>query len=331
MFSHIYQFAQSIGIDADAAVLAYERIRTPVVVTLDDHGGFTLSIDEHTYWLPTSPYNSAAASPGLFRLGADTVHRVVPSKKSKKLDGEKQKLFVELLNDAKDKVGGPAIDFPTGYRQLAPFESIVQFCGRINRHGHNPGLSPAYVFENPDYRLRDIHYTIGSQEVRNLINQFGGMDIYGKRFRDAYYRQIDLNTNNTRKLKQNEDDRMNIVWENSLNAARRFLSFRAVGQTYRLISDFSTSVVAYRKGELPAVRAALAAILDWNKKQSDKESDWQFIRSHQISMHQAQVENLIKKGHNQIEEVFDGYSGLYLYHGEYSELLGVSLADIGAE
>lgn len=236
-----------------------------------------------------------------------------------------------LLISTQSIEAGVDIDFPIGYRQLAPFESIVQFCGRINRHGRNPGLSPAYVFENPDYRLRDIHYTIGSQEVRNLIDRFGRMDIYGKEFRNAYYRQIDLNTNNTRKLKQNEDDRMNIVWENSLNAARRFLSFRAVGQTYRLISDFSTSVVAYRKGELPAVRAALAAILDWNKKQSDKESDWQFIRSHQISMHQAQVENLIKKGHNQIEEVFDGFSGLYLYHGDYSELLGVSLADIGAE
>lgn len=127
MFSHLYQFAQSIGIDADAAVLAYERIRTPVVVTLDDNGGFTLSIDEHTYWLPTSPYNSAAASPGLFRLGADTVHRVVPSKKSKKLDGEKQKLFVELLSDAKDKVGGPAIE-----RLLTWANSVQQLESPVN-------------------------------------------------------------------------------------------------------------------------------------------------------------------------------------------------------
>ena len=128
---------------------------------------------------------------------------------------------------------GVDFDFPVGYRFFAPFSSLVQTAGRINRHGKRQrGI--LHVVLPEDHSLRNF---VGNQLVALQITQ---------RMFESYQRQgsqLDIN-NQTHVLNFYERFYREIEFDKkNLEEDRRHLRFEEIGDKFRYIDQDTVGII----------------------------------------------------------------------------------------
>lgn len=126
---------------------------------------------------------------------------------------------------------GVDIDFPVGYRALAPLDSIAQAAGRCNREG-KADSGDVHVFVPDDDRLYPGGgYQQAASVTEGLLREREGeLDIHDPRVFDRYYRRL-----------YNLKDLANDSGE--LMAAMKRLDFARMSELYRLIEQNTINVL----------------------------------------------------------------------------------------
>jgi CRISPR-associated endonuclease/helicase Cas3 len=132
---------------------------------------------------------------------------------------------------------GVDVDFPLLFREMAPFDSIIQAAGRCNREGKlGPGGGTVTVFRSeeaalnpPRYFPRDLWYKAGRDVVEHSFladNRKPEVDdpLAIREYFERVYRAGNLDNRN-------------------ITSLRSFMMFRDVASEYRLIDDAGLAVV----------------------------------------------------------------------------------------
>ena len=88
---------------------------------------------------------------------------------------------------------GVDLDFEDGAREIAPWESIVQTAGRVNRNGLNKGNFLIFQFyKNGPYDYPSSSYKTASDIAKEILdkNSVSALDLYDLSLMDAYYKEL---------------------------------------------------------------------------------------------------------------------------------------------
>ncbi len=86
---------------------------------------------------------------------------------------------------------GVDFDFPAGAREYAPFDSVVQAAGRVNRNGKSHGRFLVFLYKDHgryDYPSED--YKWASDITYDLLKSSSGMNVYDLGLMDKYFKQL---------------------------------------------------------------------------------------------------------------------------------------------
>ncbi len=129
---------------------------------------------------------------------------------------------------------GVDLDFPVGFRAVAPLTSIVQTAGRINRHGAR-GEAKLFVFDPKNGSVPPGEYRIGTDITRNLLAR--GMDPLAPESVKEFYQAF--------------GNQAGFADHHGINDARARLNFEDVSEQFRLITDDAVGVVVGFDGFQP--------------------------------------------------------------------------------
>lgn len=88
---------------------------------------------------------------------------------------------------------GVDFDFEDGAREIAPWESIVQTAGRVNRNGLRKGSFLIFDFyKNGPYDYPSASYKTASDISKKILNKnsVGSVDLYDLDLMDSYYKEL---------------------------------------------------------------------------------------------------------------------------------------------
>ena len=93
---------------------------------------------------------------------------------------------------------GVDLDFDIGYREFAPFASIIQMAGRINREGKNPNPAKVIIFDYINgkelpYHSIDLQADKIKKLLENPLNEIDLLSNMDKYFVDIKYQTTDVN------------------------------------------------------------------------------------------------------------------------------------------
>lgn len=193
-----------------------------------------------------------------------------------------------LLISTQSIEAGVDIDFPKGYRQLAPLESIIQCAGRVNREGKMKKKGQLILFELADLKLHDNWYKKGAEYVLRQFYDKKTIDIYDPKVLDKYHSFQQFNAPPSKK-----------IGNYNLSTYRRGRKYRTVKQQTNIIDLESQSILAPRdKSEYDEMIKLLLEIRSRHTIDGDRLSYSQ-IQAHKkklndltISMHETDVEKL---------------------------------------
>ncbi|WP_027883014.1 CRISPR-associated endonuclease Cas3'' [Meiothermus rufus] len=130
---------------------------------------------------------------------------------------------------------GVELDFPVGYRALAPLEAIAQTAGRVNRHGHYPkGWLVVFLPEDEGYP--DRAYRQAAQLTRALQAE-GALGLEPATFR-RYYQSL---------------YHLQAVSDPELEACIQTQNYAELARRYRLIESAAVNVVVPYNAEARAL------------------------------------------------------------------------------
>lgn len=116
---------------------------------------------------------------------------------------------------------GVDIDFPIGCREFAPYLSIIQTAGRINRNGKHTGNM--LIFSLDDNTLPGLLYKNQTNMCINMAREYSELDLNKIKYMDIY----------SRKVFASDEGRDDI----KIQEAENKLDFQELNKLYKLIED----------------------------------------------------------------------------------------------
>ncbi|MCF0175302.1 MAG: CRISPR-associated helicase Cas3' [Bacteroidales bacterium] len=188
---------------------------------------------------------------------------------------------------------GVDIDFPVVFRELAPWEAIIQSAGRCNREG-TLDKGKVFLFQLKDNGQPSRQYETFSKHAR-LCYQNNEYQLYNAEFYAEYYRQI-LNL---------------YVPKNDITDDRKDLKFEDVAGKYRIIDSEAKALFVYKYD-------------DESKKLFHEIKDKEFLSRQdyqRISQYCVNVpDKYIKDNKDKIRET----AGVLVWHGAYDKVTGLN-------
>lgn len=120
---------------------------------------------------------------------------------------------------------GVDFDFQAGAREYAPFDSIVQTAGRINRNGKYDGKLLIFRYKDHGrYDYPSVSYMNTSNCTASFISGYDDFDLYDLDIMDAYYKRL----YNIDSCKCDNEDLCQAIYDNN---------YTKVIRNYRMIDD----------------------------------------------------------------------------------------------
>jgi len=196
---------------------------------------------------------------------------------------------------------GVDLDFPVGFRVVAPATSIAQAAGRVNRHGRTPSAR-LIVVDLDGGRCPPDEYLVGQRITRNLLND--GVDLLSPSGTDRYFRLLF-------DAAQSKLSALDII-ERCEHG-----DYPAVADAYRLITD-SGEPVLVRWGDATTVDDALAAATGPG---SGKREAMRRLQPYLVSLRSTRLAAARDSGLiTDLPEV----EGLWMWTGDYDPLIGLT-------
>jgi CRISPR-associated helicase Cas3/CRISPR-associated endonuclease Cas3-HD len=194
---------------------------------------------------------------------------------------------------------GVDIDFPNGYRVLAPMESILQTAGRINREGKLKNKFGDFIMG----RLELIDLVEGKTPKGNYIRCLNTTSAFITETKKIKWYSPDTYKKYYKRLYNQISDREDIVLTDS-----KELKFKDVFEKYKIIDDLTISVIVpYEKG---------IKYIDIIKN-TQEIPHWLYrkLQLYTINIYRNSLTSLIESGN--VSEVKCGDSSVYILNENY--------------
>lgn len=120
---------------------------------------------------------------------------------------------------------GVDFDFPAGAREFAPFDSVIQTAGRINRNGLFDGKFLVFMgTEHGRFDYPSVGYKCASGFTKTMAVEHDGLCLYDTGYVDAYFAKLYRSSNYSRDL-------------DGLYEAEAHDDYKGVKDSYKFIED----------------------------------------------------------------------------------------------
>lgn len=208
----------------------------------------------------------------------------------------KKNLPVKLISTQLIEAGVD-VDFPVVMRAMGPFDSIIQAAGRCNREGLLQDKGRCIIFDLENEKSPKGSYKTGTDLARILIGR-NPQAAKSSASVSKYFQDFYKNTSTDSKHIQSQRGR---------------LAFEQVAKEFKMIDETTTQVVAFEYDP-----SAVQNLLDEFPKAKARE--WfQAISQYSVGIYETDKKKLERSGFLKS----DHQSGLAVYTGPYSQLLGI--------
>ena len=164
---------------------------------------------------------------------------------------------------------GVDVDFPSVWRALGPYDSIVQAAGRCNRNGRlSPEDAQVHVFQTEDEKLPLGVYQTATRQTE-LLRRMNAADPHNPESFQQYFRLL---------------YQLSVPDECEIQRERQQLHFKQVSDQFDFIESFSVPIIV-AEYELSESRVALREMCERAKQKGFlTPAEWRQLQSHIVQL-----------------------------------------------